>query len=75
MKRGQRVSHDLDYDESVRYLAAKDRVEQPRGFYIHLAVYITVNLPIFGINMATDRDNLWFYGSPIGWGSASWHTR
>lgn len=46
------MNHDMDHDESVRHLAAKDRVEQLRGFYVHLTVYILVNLFLFGINMA-----------------------
>lgn len=62
------MNHDMDHDESVRYLAAKERVEQLRGFYVHLTVYVLVNLFLFGINMATDRDSLWFFWPLLGWG-------
>jgi hypothetical protein len=58
----------MNHDESVRYLAAKERVEQLRGFYVHLTVYVLVNLFLFGLNIATDRDNLWFFWPLLGWG-------
>jgi len=62
------MNRDMDHDESVRYLAAKERVEQLRGFYIHLAVFVMINLFLFGLNMATDRNDLWFYWPLLGWG-------
>jgi hypothetical protein len=52
------MNRDMDHDESVRYLAAKECGEQLRGFYVHLAVVVMVNLFLYGLNMATNRDSL-----------------
>ena len=35
--------------EGIKYLKAKKRVEKIKGFYIHLIVYIVVNLFLSGI--------------------------
>jgi len=34
----------INYTEEHRYLLAKKRVEKMKGFYIHLMVYIIVNI-------------------------------
>ena len=53
---------------------AKKRVEQIKGFYIHLAVYITVNLVIAGSIMIqsgwrTDAIHIWAtLSTPVFWG-------
>jgi hypothetical protein len=49
------------------YEEAKERVEEVKGFYIHLAIYVTVNLGLFIIN-AVQGDAWWFYWATIGWG-------
>jgi hypothetical protein len=53
-----------------RYQRAKARVEAIRGFYIHLAIYLLVNLCLFAINMLSDPHSLWFYWPLLGWGIA-----
>src|SRR5579859_6729684 len=53
-----------------RYQRARARVEAIRGFYIHLAVYLLVNLGLFLINIVTDSHSLWFYWPLMGWGIA-----
>jgi hypothetical protein len=55
-------------DEQDRYARAKSRVEEIRGFYMHLAAYIAVNLLLFGINMVTSPGTLWFFWVTIFWG-------
>lgn len=55
-------------DENQRYQKAKERVEELKGFYIHLIVYVLVNLFLFVLNMLTSPRYLWFYWPLIGWG-------
>lgn len=55
-------------DEQERYARAKSRVEEIRGFYMHLAAYIAVNLLLIGINMVTSPGTLWFFWVTIFWG-------
>jgi hypothetical protein len=54
--------------ESELYERAKKRVEEIKGFYIHLGVYMVVNLGLFAINMLASPDTLWFYWPLLGWG-------
>ncbi len=50
------------------YEKAKKRVEAKMGFYIHLAVYVGVNLLLIVINVATSPQYLWFKWPLLGWG-------
>jgi len=50
------------------YQRAKKRVEAKFGFYIHLAVYIAVNILLVIINISTSPQSLWFQWPLIGWG-------
>ena len=50
------------------YLRAKKRVQNLKSFYIHLTVYILVNLMLFMINMISDPSYLWFLYPLGGWG-------
>jgi 2TM domain len=54
--------------EDDRYRAAKSRVAQLRGFYVHLTTFIVVNAFLLVLNLLTDADNLWFYWVLLGWG-------
>lgn len=56
--------------EEINYQRAKARVEALRGFYIHLTVYVIVNLFLFLLNIFTSPDALWFYWPLLGWGIA-----
>ena len=56
--------------KEIKYLKAKERVEALRGFYIHLTVYVIVNLGLFIINMMTSPEMLWFIWPLMGWGIA-----
>ena len=55
-------------EQDVKYQKAKERVEAIKGFYIHLTVYVVVNLILFSINMITSPDSLWFFWPLMGWG-------
>ena len=54
--------------EETKYQKAKERVEVIKGFYIHLTVYVVVNLLLFSINMITSPGVLWFIWPLMGWG-------
>ena len=54
--------------EETKYQKAKERVEAIKGLYIHLTVYIVVNLILFSINMIVSPDGLWFFWPLMGWG-------
>lgn len=56
--------------EQERYQRARTRVQQLRNFYVHVAVYLFVNLLLLLINLLTDRYSLWFYWPLIGWSIA-----
>ena len=55
-------------DEQERYRKAKERVEEIKGFYIHLTMYLLVNPIVIVVNLATSSEYLWFIWSLIGWG-------
>lgn len=50
------------------YKRAKRRVEAKIGFYIHLAVYVGVNILLLIINLTTSPHYLWFMWPLMGWG-------
>jgi hypothetical protein len=50
-----------------RYLQARKRVEDLKGFYVHLAIYVVVNAGLFLINWLT-TDTWWVVWPLIGWG-------
>ena len=56
----------MEKDET--YQRAKRRVEAKIGFYIHLAVYIGVNVLLIIVNLLTSPQYLWFKWPLIGWG-------
>ena len=57
-------------NEEIKYQQAKERVEALRGFYIHLTVYVIVDLFLFLLNIFVSPDSLWFYWPLLGWGVA-----
>jgi hypothetical protein len=50
------------------YEKARKRVEAKIGFYIHLAVYLGVNLLLIIINLLNAPHYLWFKWPLMGWG-------
>ncbi len=57
-------------EEDIKYQRARKRIKKLKGFYIHLGVYVLVNLFLFLINIITSPSRLWFYGPLLGWGIA-----
>ena len=58
-----------------KYQKAKKRVDEIKGLYTHLGVYVLVNTMLFLINITTSPDVFWFYWPLFGWGiGAAIHT-
>ena len=57
-------------EQEIKYQNAKARVQAQREFYVHLTVYVLVNLLLFAINMLTSPESLWFFWPLLGWGIA-----
>ena len=47
---------------------ARDRVAAKLSFFVHLAVYIAVNLLVVAVNLLATPGHLWFYWPMLGWG-------
>lgn len=55
-------------EKDPKYLRAKKKVENLKAFYIHLSVFILVNIFIFVINLMS-YDGIWWFVYPLGgWG-------
>ena len=50
------------------YEKASKRVAAKLSFYIHLTVYVVVNLLLVAVNLVTSPGHLWFYWPLFGWG-------
>ena len=55
-------------EKEETYQRARRRVEAKIGFYIHLAVYVGVNILLIIINLLTAPQHLWFIWPLMGWG-------
>jgi len=67
----QRVQGDIkaiNMENKEAYQRAKRRAEAKIGFYIHLAVYVGVNILLIIINLSTSRQYIWFIWPLLGWG-------
>jgi hypothetical protein len=53
---------------SEQYQQARARVQQLRGLYLHVGVFVLVNLNLLLLNLITNPQTLWFYWVVIGWG-------
>lgn len=56
------------YQEEERYIKAKKRVEEIKGFYGNLIAYVIVNIGLLVINILTSPNYLWFFWPMLGWG-------
>lgn len=45
---------ETNYKQNIRYKAAQKRVKDIKGFYVHLTVYIFINIAIFIVNARGD---------------------
>ena len=60
-------------DEQTEYQRTVERVRALRGFYVHLMVYVAVNLGLVAIHWLTEPPGLtWSYYPLVGWG---WRSR
>jgi hypothetical protein len=55
-------------EQDSRYEAAKKRVEEIRGFYIHLGVYLVFAVAMFAINEIATPDRFWWHWPVLIWG-------
>ncbi len=70
-ERGFLVKGDTKVIDTVNpeaYQRAKKRAEAKIGLYIHLAVYIGVNILLIIINLSTSPQYIWFKWPLLGWG-------
>tara|TARA_R110000868_G_scaffold353280_1_gene614521 strand:- start:206 stop:535 length:330 start_codon:yes stop_codon:yes gene_type:complete len=68
----------MDTNNSNKRARAAEKIKQIKGFYIHLTIYVIMNITIFAINMIAQINNGWefydalfFFGNlitPIAWG-------
>jgi hypothetical protein len=55
-------------EDQDKYDRAKKRVEEIKGFYVHLAVYVLVNAGLVIISFMTSPGEYWFRWPLLGWG-------
>ncbi|WP_347049876.1 2TM domain-containing protein [Flavobacterium olei] len=59
---------ELNLNEEERYIKAKKKVENIKGFYGNLISYIFVNAILIFINLYTSPTYLWFFWPLLWWG-------
>ena len=47
---------------------ARERVDELRDYYTHLATYVAVNLFLVILNLVTSPESFWFIYPLLGWG-------
>ncbi len=62
-----------NYKENLKYRAAKKKVKEIKGFYVHLLVYLFINAAIIAVAAYQDGnwnslDNIWTYSTAFFWG-------
>lgn len=55
-------------DDEALERRARAHVRALRGFYVHVAMYVAVNLGLLAVNLLSSPDRLWFYWPLLGWG-------
>ncbi len=53
--------------EGIKYQRARERVEGLKYLYIHLGLYVLVNLFLFLLNIIVSPTSLWFYWPLLFW--------
>jgi hypothetical protein len=56
-----------NFSEEQKYLQAKKRVKDIKGFYIQFFLYCTVTPIIIAVNLIFSPGHHWFWYSTIGW--------
>jgi hypothetical protein len=62
---------EKNYKEDLKYRAAKKRVKDIKGFYVHLLVYLFINIAIIAVNTYRNWEQLneiWTYSTAFFWG-------
>jgi uncharacterized oligopeptide transporter (OPT) family protein len=65
---GSRLKKGRIMENEETFQRARKRVEAKIAFYIHLAVYILVDILLIIINLLTSPHYLWFIWPLMGWG-------
>jgi len=55
-------------EDQEAYERAKKRAEAKIGFYLHLTIYVVVNIVLVIVNLRTSPEYLWFIWPLLGWG-------
>jgi hypothetical protein len=55
-------------DDRLRYEGARRRVRQIRGFYLHCALFVAVNVVLHVINFVASPKVYWAFWPLLGWG-------
>lgn len=61
------LSKTIDTDSEL-YKKAKARVEELKGYYTHLGIYVIVNIFLFILDATNNPSQWWFYWTTLGWG-------
>jgi len=56
---------DIDYE---KYQKAKKQVEEIKGFYFHLLIYVIIIGSLLFINLKYSPNYLWFLWTAVSWG-------
>ncbi len=61
-------------NETAKYLRAKKRAKELKGFYSHFLTFVVINIFMIAVNLFTNPNELWFYWPLFGWGlGLFWH--
>lgn len=55
-------------EDNRYYKKAEKRVNDIKGFYVHLIVFVFINIFFVVLNLLTSPGRLWFYWPLLGWG-------
>ncbi len=67
MKGGEYKMAEISLDEYKKAYRGIKKEEEKRGFLIHLAVYILVNIMLIVINFLYSPKDIWFFYPLLGW--------
>ena len=59
---------EANYKEDQKYFKAKKRVNDIKGFYVHLFIYLITIPIIITVNLMFVPSFHWFWFSVLGWG-------
>ena len=58
----------MEIKDVTQYNAAKQYVDEIKGFYSHLVSFVVINIFLIILNFITSPNYLWFYWVLFGWG-------